>query len=92
MSEPTSSSEPVLRKRHETFDAGTVDELVDWCLRRGLDPARVTVHASVKFDTPETPEEVAARVEYQAKAAARLEAWERETWKRLTQKYGTVPQ
>ena len=82
------TTEPVMEKRYDRAHGITVDELVDWCIHHGLEPGQVTVFADLKYETPETDEEIAARVAWQARADARHEAWECETWERLRVKYG----
>lgn len=82
------ADEPVIRNRVEHFK-GSIDELVTWCFQRELDPREVEITGThLRFQTPETPEEAERRRKYDEDSRRRHEEWERETWRRLQQKYG----
>jgi hypothetical protein len=75
-------------KRMDSVKAVSVDDLVNWCLQRGLNPESVEVTAThLVYYTPMTDDEVERRDRYAAEAVARTEKWEQEQFERLRLKY-----
>jgi hypothetical protein len=80
-------SDAGMRNRLDSF-SGTVQEVIDWTLQRGLDPTAVAITAChLKWQSPETPQEAERRAEFQAAQDRRHEEWERVTWERLKAKF-----
>lgn len=79
-------------KRIESVQNIPVSDLLDWCVHRGLDPDTVTVTAAhLKWESPETEKEAERRAIWQGDRDRRHEEWERETYKRLTEKFNGPP-
>lgn len=77
-------------KRIDNVHNITVSELIDWCVQRDLSPLEVTITAAhLKWESPETEKEAERRIRWNAEHLARTEEWERETYKRLLEKYGS---
>lgn len=80
-------SEIVMVQRVESF-AGTVDEAVDWCVQRGVDPSGVAITGChLRFESPQTPEEAARKAVWAEQAQRRTDEWERATYERLRAKF-----
>lgn len=91
MSAMTEASEPRLINRVESVHDLSAQEVVDYCLQRGLDPAAVTVTGGhLKWKSPETEAEAADAARWKAQSDARHEVWERETYDRLKAKFEAV--
>jgi IS1 family transposase len=76
-------------KRMDSVKAVSVDDLVNWCLQRGLNPESVEVTSThLVYFTPMTDEEVARKEAFAQAAIERTEKWERESLARLQAKYG----
>jgi hypothetical protein len=83
-------SEQVMVKRVESF-SGSVDELVDWCVQRGLDPSEVAIPSChLRFEAAQTPAEAERRAQWEEAQRKRTEEWERRTYERLDAKFGGV--
>lgn len=81
-----------LRNRVEIFNNGTIEDLIAFCFTRGVKPSEVTITTChVRYKSYESPEERAARLQWEADQAARKEKWERSTYQRLKEKYGDAP-
>jgi hypothetical protein len=79
---------PAVRREVESHHRITVQDLIEWCLRRELDPAQTYISAvTVIFYRPESETERARREEYEAANRERTERWEREMLARLRAKY-----
>lgn len=78
-----------LRKRFESIPRdATLEDLVDWCLQRGLDPSGVVVTGGhLRWESPLTDDERQARDEYRAKQEQRTLEWELATYERLNEKF-----
>lgn len=84
MTEP----EPRMIKVMEDVNQMTVQEVVDFCLQRGLDleTTRLT-GGHMQWSRPETEKERARYAVWQAETAQRTENWERATYDRLREKF-----
>lgn len=77
-------------KRMEHVINVTIDDLVQWCIERGLDPDEVTISAAhLKWVSPQTEAEAKRAKEWADQSAARTEEWEREAYARLKAKFGS---
>lgn len=84
------SPERHLLKRSEPIPKGTVSELIDWCIHRGVDPNDVQVSGGghLSWASLESEDERDRRLATWQAADERHEKWEQETWARLSQVYG----
>jgi hypothetical protein len=78
-----------LVQRWSPFTGQTVADLADWCHERDLSPDEVTVTGGqLKWVSPETGQELARRLAYEADKQARTDSWELATYERLKLKFG----
>jgi hypothetical protein len=76
-----------MMKRTDHF-AGTVSELMDWMIGRGLGVDLVMITGThLKWESPETDQERERRLDWERQQATRTEEWERQTLARLKLKY-----
>ena len=72
----------------ENINQFTVQDTVDWCLQRDLDPAKVRFTGGhLQYESPQTDREAEYAATWERQAAERRERWERETYDRLRAKF-----
>lgn len=82
------SDEPKMIKVMEDVNQMTVQEVVDFCLQKGLDleGTRLT-GGHMQWSRPETEKEAERRAYWVAEQAKRTANWEAETYARLREKF-----
>lgn len=83
------SNRKVLSRSHTAFDQ-TVEDIVDWCIQRDLNPkdVRLAGMANLRWVSEETEAERLGRERFDAEREQRMISWEKDTLKRLKEKYG----
>lgn len=85
----TDDADPQMRGRYARMRLEvSVAELVALAAEKGVDPGDMTVSwPTAHWRSLESPEEVAERLDFKRRQRERVEAWERETYDRLRDKF-----